>query len=364
MYKCIFVHFPHSSKGGLPIIDERNKSVLRGIVSALKEVEFHPFSIGKTSVVRAFLFKILFFLGWKPYKKLCVQPIIDDKEKILYFFSHSFFGLYAKYIRSVYPNIKIASFFHNIESDYQKQLIKKHRLSAVYYYFMSMRAEKNTIRYSDVIFVLNQRDSDLLFRIYGFNKAVLLPTTLEDRFERSKKRQKEANSKLKVLFVGTFFASNIDGVKWLANNIAPYVNVEFNIVGRGMDKLTASLLSHPNMHIVGEVDSETLDGFYYDADIFISTLFSGGGMKTKIAEAMMFALPVIGTEEAFQGYDINHSLIGIKSDTANDIISFIKRVDENRNLLEAYSKQARKYFVEKYSYSSSFGVLNDALMKG
>lgn len=72
-------------------------------------------------------------------------------------------------------------------------------------------------------------------------------------------------------------------------------------------------------------------------------------MKTKIAEAMMFALPIIGTEEAFQGYDINHSKIGLKSDNPSDIVSFINKLDSNRELLRLYSQNSRSIYLEKYS---------------
>lgn len=359
--EIIFVHFPHDFKGGLPIIDGRNRYILKEVSSGFTEIEFHPFSIGKENFIRGFLYKVLCFLGWKPYKELYKTPIVDRKE-CLFFFSHSFFGVYIKKVKEKYPNIRIASFFHNIESDYQKQLLRrKFNLSALYYYILSLRSEKKTVKYSDIIFVLNQRDSNLLKHIYGYSKAILLPTTLMDRFQEVKKKAINTNNRLKILFVGTYFPSNIDGVKWLADKIAPYVNADFNIVGRGMDKLAPSFLSNSNIHITGEVNAETLDQFYYDTDIFISTLFSGGGMKTKIAEAMMFALPIIGTDEAFQGYDIDYSLIGLKSDNPETIISFINNIDTDRSLLEMYSQKSRDYFTQKYSYQSSFDIVNTVL---
>lgn len=84
-------------------------------------------------------------------------------------------------------------------------------------------------------------------------------------------------------------------------------------------------------------------------------------MKTKIAEAMMFALPIIGTEEAFQGYDINHSKIGLKSDNPSDIVSFINKLDSNRELLRLYSQNSRSIYLEKYSGESSYHYMEKLL---
>ena len=128
-----------------------------------------------------------------------------------------------------------------------------------------------------------------------------------------------------------------------------------------MDNIAPQLIAFPNISVVGEVSTEELDQYYYNADVFISTLFIGGGMKTKIAEAMMFALHIIGTEEAFQGYDINQSKISLKSDNPSDIVSFINKLDSNRELLRLYSQNSRSIYLEKYSGESSYHYMEELL---
>ena len=187
---------------------------------------------------------------------------------------------------------------------------------------------------------------------------VLLPTSLLDRFKPNLKKKINNNHVLKLLFIGTYFPSNEEGVLWFINNIIPNINVKFQIVGMGMDNLKNKYSFQSNIEITGEVDSKTLDSYLYNADLFVSTLFSGGGMKTKIAEAMMFSLPIIGTNEAFQGYDFDHSMIGINSTDPNKIISFINNVDNNRQLLGTYSAKSRQLFLENYSINTSVEKLN------
>lgn len=105
------------------------------------------------------------------------------------------------------------------------------------------------------------------------------------------------------------------------------------------------------------MSDEVLDEYYKNADIFIAPINSGGGMKTKVAEAMMFGLPVIGTSEAFCGYDIDISSVGYRADSSEDFIQFIKELDGDRKLLFEKSQKARLLFEEKYSIKSSLSNL-------
>lgn len=76
-------------------------------------------------------------------------------------------------------------------------------------------------------------------------------------------------------------------------------------------------------------------------------------MKTKVAEALMFGLPVIGSKETFHGYEQVHEKAGFNSNEPEEIISFINRVNTNRKLLKSYSENAREIFLKEYSYQNS-----------
>lgn len=361
--QIVFTHLPHTMKGGLPIIDERNKKALSSFSDKIYDCSYHPFGERKQNIFKAIFYKIRLLCGIElrtSKQQLFYSYIHNDKS--LLFFSHSFYGVQIKNIKKCFPSCIVISFFHNVESEYCKQLLKTHfTLSLLYRYLLFRKIEKYTIRYSDRLIVLNQRDHLLLEKIYGCNKSYLFPTTILDRFQVCFKKKINIDKPLTLLFVGTLFPSNEQGVLWLAKNISPYIKSRINIVGLHMDNIAPQLVAFPNISVVGEVSTEELDQYYYNADVFISTLFIGGGMKTKIAEAMMFALPIIGTEEAFQGYDINHSKIGLKSDNPSDIVSFINKLDSNRELLRLYSQNSRSIYLEKYSGESSYHYMEELL---
>lgn len=63
--------------------------------------------------------------------------------------------------------------------------------------------------------------------------------------------------------------------------------------------------------------------YFYNAELYIAPIFDGAGMKVKVAEAMSYALPVVGTSHAFEGYVIQH---GNNSYIADTIDAFEKSI--------------------------------------
>ncbi len=351
--RIIFIHQPHIGKGGLQLIDKRNIYVLSQFTKELITVELSPYNPKATNNFCIKLYnRLRMFLTKNVDCKAILENLQTEKENSLIFISHSLFGFYASNLRKKYNvNSKIVVFFHNVERDYHRNNLRQVKsYSNLQSYLLACLSEREVVQNSDFIIALNERDKALLVERYGDLNIGLLPTSFESR---TIQRKFLKNERLKLLFVGTYFLSNKDGVEWLANNIAPYVNVDIYIVGSGMDKMKKQLSLFSNIHVFGEVSEAELEHYYLEADLFISTLFFGGGMKTKVAEAMMYGLPIIGTTETFQGYNFDISAIGLKSNSPQEIIDFIERVDNNRDLLEVYSKQAREIFVSDYSFDSS-----------
>ena len=72
------------------------------------------------------------------------------------------------------------------------------------------------------------------------------------------------------------------------------------IVGRGFDAHSAEL-TRSNVVIVGAVDD--LAPWYAGASLVLAPVFSGGGMKVKIAEALMHGKRVLASRSAAIGYE-------------------------------------------------------------
>ena len=104
-----------------------------------------------------------------------------------------------------------------------------------------------------------------------------------------------------------------------------------------------------------------MEKWYRNAHCVIAPIFDGSGMKTKVAEALMFGKKIIGTSEAFSGYEEIVNIVGWKCDTAAEFIETISRVQ--KMILPFFDIEMRKIFQEKYSASSSKVALENIMNK-
>jgi glycosyltransferase involved in cell wall biosynthesis len=88
------------------------------------------------------------------------------------------------------------------------------------------------------------------------------------------------------------------------------------------------------------------------ADIAIAPIFDGAGMKVKVAEALSYQLPVMGTPHAFVGYKIQD---GVNSYIAETAESFIKKLTFYQSLSEEERKKVSiaAYSLYKNCYSQT-----------
>jgi glycosyltransferase involved in cell wall biosynthesis len=209
-------------------------------------------------------------------------------------------GALAAAIKARAPAVEVFTFFHNIEPRFFLGALR-HRPSprALGVFAASFVAERKAARSSDRLIALNARDSDALRRWHGRPASDVLPMAMDDQWPGTTATTPAAGRKL--LFVGGSFYANKAGIAWFARHVAPAVQVDTIVVGSGMDDERAALERAGRVTVIGRV--EDLAPYYRDALAVIAPIFDGSGMKTKVAEAWMHGKTVIGTSEAFAGYE-------------------------------------------------------------
>jgi len=256
------------------------------------------------------------------------------------FLSRSLLGRIAPKIKKINPSIKIITWFQNIEKYFPNETSYQ---NFIYKYLMervSVFNEKRAVKYSDVIIALNKRDDDLMRDTYGRGATIILPIAFHDVFNIN--QVKKCSNKEIYLFVGSDFRPNIEGIFWFVESVMPFVDGLLQIVGFGLEKYKDKL-KRRNVEVIGTV--EDIAPYYYSASIVIAPIFKGTGMKTKIAEALMFGKTVLGTTEALQGYKINESVGAI----CNSSQDFIVRIKNHRKLLNNFNSASRKLFEEEHT---------------
>jgi len=221
-------------------------------------------------------------------------------------------------------------------------------------------AERKAVRCSDILIALTEHDSLLLRRLHGRGATHIAPMALQDKAVPANGAASEnaaTERERYLLFVGGAFYANRLGIGWFIKKVAPRIGIKTVVVGRGLEALKPGLESSANVEIVGAVQS--LADWYFGAHCVIAPIFDGSGMKTKVAEALMFGKKVIGTREAFSGYEDVAERVGWICATEDDFVDAIHRTEPLE--LPRFDPQVRAIFDHNYSYEAARARLANIL---
>ncbi|WP_195910451.1 glycosyltransferase [Solemya velum gill symbiont] len=253
-------------------------------------------------------------------------------------------------LKKTLPEIEITTFFHNVESRFFLGSFRQRKsLRAIAVLAANYLAERKSVNYSDKIICLNQRDSLLLNKVYGRGATHIAPMALEDKMENRFDAQQETHGELFALFVGGTFYANQSGITWFVKNVVPHINIRICIVGRGFEKLHDELEVPGKVEVIGAVDS--LDEWYRRARFVIAPIFDGSGMKTKVAEALMFGKKIIGTPEAFTGYEDISGEAGWVCNTVDEFVLAIEQA--NIEVQSSFDSSLRNLYEQNYSFNAA-----------
>lgn len=257
-------------------------------------------------------------------------------------------GRLVKSIKEKYPNKIVITFFHNVEHDFFNSLSKERNWFYKLIVYSSCYNETLTIKFSDFICTLSKADSQRLVGLYDRKADLILPVTFKSVPLIYNKDVREND---KILFVGSDFPPNIEALRFLFREVMPYTNRKLIVVGKGLEGYKKEF-SASNIEVVGFVPDVSV--FYMDANIVIAPIFSGAGMKVKIAEAFNYGKVVIGTEFSFVGYEKDHQHSSFMI-VANNSKEFINNLSYN---YESFSLESKMYFEQHLSEKTAVNSLN------
>ncbi|MFW1811950.1 glycosyltransferase [Acinetobacter ursingii] len=339
---------------GADSVNKRNLDLLKDIFKS--QLYVYSFANADNSLIE----KVQGYLGG--CKKLDIVNVIELIKKFNFeyvFFSQSFYGKLCVGIKKKCPNVKVITFYHNIEKHYAREFLRVSGVKHFLFYISVSYNELLIANNSDYNIVLNERDSLLLNEIYGVESNLNLPVSYKDCFDVRKVVTNSVNPS--YLFVGTAFFANIQAVDYFIEKVLPYIKGDFIVVGKGMEQFKNKWSIDPRVHIYGFV--EDLSIFYYSASAVVAPILSGGGMKTKVAEALMYGKVIVGTNEAFEGYEINDDFMYV-AHNSDKFINIINNLYLNKEKLN-FNINSRNHFKRnyeneaiKFSFQSFFDSLD------
>lgn len=292
--------------------------------------------------------------------------IVRRTNAELVFFENSTFGNLVREIKRRSPRTKTVCFYHDIDADLFRQHRKRARLRDKIEFTIGIRQEAVCQKYADIHIVFHDRDAGLYEKYYGKQPDYRIPLSsyiedLDEEFLKMPPSSKDARKKL--LFVGTKYYPNVEGIRWFYENILPELNenIELYVVGRGMEFLSDEF-TDKRVHVPGTVDD--VFPYLYDADIFIAPLFGGGGMKTKTVEAISLGKCIVGNEESLVGFweemdETVRDTVIFNCTTADDWIRTINALSGQE--IRKFNPALYQIFLKKFSYARTREELRQAL---
>lgn len=270
----------------------------------------------------------------------------------------------AQYIPSSY-NGKIIYDEHDIlhlvyESylENEKNLLKK-----IFFWIESIKAERYERKFIyrfNHIFTISKIDKASLVKMHvKSNKISFLPIPCNLHFCYN------LNTSIPVIsFIGTLsWGPNERGIIWFLKEVYPFVKkvipqIQIQIVGKKGNKI-ANFLRNTNdssIHYLGIVNN--LNDIYKKTSVFIVPIHMGGGINTKLLDALSHGMPVVTTSFGARGVDVEDKKEVLIKDNPNEFSQAVIDLIQKKELAYKLSTRGFEFIKKHYRLEETKKVLN------
>lgn len=257
---------------------------------------------------------------------------------------------------------------HNVEKDYADiQYELGRNIEHWLYRRHASSKEKKILNSADGVLALTCKDKQRVEHLYGIddNKIAVIPVCISEK-KNAGNIHKSDWCNVTLLITGSlWYESNFRGITWFIENV--YKNhlshMKLIVAGRKPTEELKHLISQfENIQLI---DSPAdMSPYFCEADLAIAPVFAGAGMKVKVAEALSYGVPVVGTDHAFIGYDIvdgNNSYIANREEEfCHKVISYERSSQEEKIKTHI---GAFNLFLENYSIAKSTIMYGETINK-
>lgn len=248
-----------------------------------------------------------------PFYFFPLHRLIKDKSITHLIIEHPYFG-WLGILLKWFSNVKLIVHSHNIEA-LRFKTINKWWWGILWHY------EKCTHRNADLNFFIHDND-----RNYAIENFKLVPdkcVTITYGFEHSNTPGREEKNNARrlicnkhgiaetdkvLLFNGTLdYKPNLDALDNILEKINPVLlannNFSYKIIicGNKLPVEYKGLIDYKEKNIIYAGFVDDINMYFKGADIFINPVVDGGGIKTKLVEALGYDLSVITTQSGATG---------------------------------------------------------------
>lgn len=269
-----------------------------------------------------------------------LKKLIKEQEIHSVIIEHPYLG-WLGWLLKKSCNIQLIVHTHNIEYERFRTLGKSWwPLLKIY--------ESWVLRKADTVFCISEEDRQCMIHQLRLEpaKCILVPYGITQKFmPLDKQKCKELvcskhglDPRHSLLFFNGLlnYKPNLDALKIILEQINPLLQqspLQYNLLvaGKHLPPEMNELKEWKNLHIhyVGFV--EDIELYFKAAGLFLNPVQSGGGVKTKMIEAIAFGTTVISTRSGAIGMEetvCNGKLVTVAD---NDWVNFTKAIIDNSN---------------------------------
>jgi len=169
----------------------------------------------------------------------------------------------------------------------------------------------------------------------------------------------------RIVFAGAMdYAPNVDAVMYFWKEVLPLIwqevpDATFCVAGRSPARCVAALAKEPNVIVTGTVTD--IRSYITEAALSVAPLRIARGIQNKVLEAMALGVPVVATNEAWEGIDAvsgEHLFVADRPETfARNAITLMRDPD----LRERFSLSGRALVEARYSWERNLSRLERIL---
>ena len=253
---------------------------------------------------------------------------------------------------------------HNIEYDYSKNDYRTSKtLKTFFVYLSSKKKERFVLKKSNEIIALTDVDKQRILNLYGLDKNInVIPVCLDANNKMIYSTQNECTN---ILINGSlWYGPNLDGINWFLKSVYPFIKCNNKLIIAGSNPPPELIDSCEKLGVEIVPNPKTMDSYLEWADIVVAPIFSGAGMKVKIAEALSYGKIVITTKHGSIGYHLTDGLNSFVRDDASGFLECIHKYSMLPiNKKNELSLNARNLFDETYSIACGSKLLEKIINK-
>lgn len=239
------------------------------------------------------------------FRKLLRQHSITHLQ-----IEHPYYGWLAVLLKKI-CGVKLVLHSHNIEG-------KRFKSVGKWWGGLLLAYERWVHRTVDYLFYITEEDRNYAVKHFGIapSKTLIVPYGVEQNAPPTTEEREQAKQILVdrydlqgfetlLLLNGAFnYKPNLDALKFVIEELNPILagikGFTYRIIICGKD-IPADILKnkYPNMHVAGFVDD--IETYFIGSDIFLNPISGGGGIKTKLVEALGYDLSAVSFKDGAIG---------------------------------------------------------------